>query len=106
MPDCFAYFPIAKEITKLPKQWIVNVAFTVLGDPFRTWIKKGISDRNIKVAIQKDLNIGMDPELLIAYRASNAVSRKSQPLYSCTCRTLPTYSFFLLQSVRAVVPTC
>jgi hypothetical protein len=36
---CFLYYPIAKEITKLPKQWIVNVALTVLGEPFKKWIK-------------------------------------------------------------------
>jgi hypothetical protein len=74
---CHAFYPIAKEVTKLPKQWIVNVALTVLGAPFKEWIKQAISDRNIKVAVQKDLNIGFDPELAAAYRSSNAVSRKS-----------------------------
>jgi hypothetical protein len=76
---CFAYYPIAKEITKLPKQWIVNVANTVLGAPFKQWIKQAIEDRNLKVAIQKDLNIGLDPEVAKCFKASTSVSRKSIP---------------------------
>ena len=32
------HMPILKEMTKLPKQWIVNVAYTLLGDPFADWV--------------------------------------------------------------------
>jgi hypothetical protein len=48
----------------------------VIGEPFRLWIKQAIEDRNRKVAVQKDLNINLDPELANAFRASTAVSRK------------------------------
>ena len=40
-PECFEYFPAdKKEINRLPKQWIVNVAVTVIGEPFAKWIKE------------------------------------------------------------------
>ena len=38
-PACHNYYPIWKEVAKLPKQWIVNVAYSVLGAPFRQWIR-------------------------------------------------------------------
>ena len=65
-------------MAKLPKQWVVNVAYSILGDPFKQWIRNAIEERNKKVAIKKDLNINMDPELAAAYRASTAVSCKYQ----------------------------
>ena len=75
-PECHRYFPIAKELLKLPRQWIINVAVTVVGEPFRAWVKEQISARNIKVATEKDLNISLDPEIAACFRASNAVSCK------------------------------
>ena len=75
-PDCHRFFPIWKEVAKLPKQWVVNVSLTVLGDPFRHWVRFAIEQRNRKVAIQKDLNINFDQELAAAFKASTAVSRK------------------------------
>ena len=60
-PACHPYYPIWKEMAKLPKQWVVNVAYTTLGNPFKEWIKQAIEDRNEKVTIKKDLNINMDP---------------------------------------------
>ena len=48
--ECCKYMPEANEIYKLPKSWIVNVAATVIGDPFKNWIKMQIIERNKKVA--------------------------------------------------------
>jgi hypothetical protein len=70
------------------------VAFSVLGDPFRIWIKKAIEDRNLKVAIQKDLNINLDPELAMAFRASTSVSRKYPAALPATFALLFPYLFF------------
>ena len=28
------YMPVIRELNRLPKQWIINVAFTVIGEPF------------------------------------------------------------------------
>jgi hypothetical protein len=41
-PDVKLYFPIKKEIYKLPKQFIVNVLFTKVGGPFSQWVKARI----------------------------------------------------------------
>jgi hypothetical protein len=61
---------------KLPKQWITNVAYAVLGDIFSGWVKSQIEERNSKVALKGNLHIELDPEIHAAFLASSAVSRK------------------------------
>ena len=39
-PETFAYYPVKKEIRKLPKQWIANVAYSILEDEFSDWVKE------------------------------------------------------------------
>ena len=57
----FAYFPDGKEQQKLPKQWVVNVALTLIGKPFNDYIREQITYRNGKVAIERDVMISVDP---------------------------------------------
>ena len=62
MKDDFRlYMPVLKEIMKLPKQFIINVAFSIIGDPFAKWVRSMIEMRNEKVTKEKDLLIAMDP---------------------------------------------
>jgi hypothetical protein len=39
------------------------MAYTVVGEDFAIWIKKKITDRNLKVTKEKDLQIAVDPEI-------------------------------------------
>jgi len=41
--------PCEKEIVKLPKQFLINVIYTIVGDDFATWVKNRINERNAKV---------------------------------------------------------
>ena len=41
------------ERRKLPKQWVVNVAWTVVGDQFGAWVKQKIEERNQKLAVEQ-----------------------------------------------------
>ena len=70
------WLPDMIEIPRLPKEYIANVAFTVLGKPFGDWVKGQIELRNYKITTEKQLNIDMDPELAAAFNASTAVSSK------------------------------
>ncbi len=79
-PVCFNYFPDGKEIRKLPKQWIVNVASTVIGKPFIEWLDKQIGSRNEKVAKDKDIMINADPDIAKVFNASTSVARKYLPV--------------------------
>lgn len=81
------YLPITKEIHRLPRQWIFNVAYSVIGEPFKEWIHNQINLRNQKVTKEKDLLISMAPEVIAAYQRSTMISRKSLSLimYSFLC---------------------
>ena len=69
-----ARLPCEKEIPKVPKQWLVNVIYTTVGEPFANWAKGRIMERNEAVTLEKDLNIQVDPEIARAFAASTAVS--------------------------------
>ena len=38
-PEAEKCLPIEKEIPKLPKQWLINVAYTGVGEDFSKWVK-------------------------------------------------------------------
>ena len=45
-PDTAQYFPEPDDIRKLPRQWIINVAYTLVGKPFADWVKAIMDTRN------------------------------------------------------------
>jgi hypothetical protein len=55
------YFPTLElERKRLQKQWILNVAYSVVGDDFASWIQQGIEFRNQKMATEKNMLIEVD----------------------------------------------
>ena len=70
------HMPIEKEMDKLPKGWIANVAYTLVGDDFATWIMNQVDARNLKIAQDRNLMINLDPEIAAAFAASTSVARK------------------------------
>ena len=58
----------SKEIAKLPRQYIANVIYTLVGKPFRIWADEQIKKRNERVTEEKDLVIEMDPEIAEIFR--------------------------------------
>ena len=66
--DFQRHMPIQKEMIKLPKQWIINVAYSLIGDPFSNWVMEQVEARNRKVAVQKDLMINIDPDVAAAWQ--------------------------------------
>jgi len=70
------YLPIAKEVVKLPKQFVANVIYTVVGDPFADWVKERVEARNAKIVQVQNLAIDMDPDVYAAFANSTAISSK------------------------------
>ena len=49
-PNIQKYLPeIEREIDKLLRAYIANVIYTIVGEPFQTWIKRQIEVRNDKI---------------------------------------------------------
>ena len=68
------YYPIEKELKSVPKQWIINVAYTLIGDNMSLLVYKRIEERNEKLTVKKNLLIDMDPDVAAAFQNSTAVS--------------------------------
>ena len=51
--DINHYLPDDPDLEKVPKQWLVNVCVTVIGDPFRNWVAEQKEERNAKMAEKK-----------------------------------------------------
>lgn len=75
-PEVRRYLPIQKELKTLPKQFLVNVIYTIVKGPFNEWVKGRISERNTKIMAKRDLLIDMDPDVAAAFENSNAISGK------------------------------
>ena len=44
--------PIPKECLRLERQYLSNLIYSVVGDPFKDWVDDRVSRRNLKVAIE------------------------------------------------------
>ena len=62
---------------KVPRQWIINVAYTLIGEPFAAWVKDAIISRNDDLARKQNLLIEMDPAIATAFHKSVNISSKS-----------------------------
>ena len=65
-----------REIKKISRDYLSIVIYTIIGQPFATWVDHRIAARNAKVTEEKDLAVELDPEIAAIFRASNAVSGK------------------------------
>ena len=76
-PQVFQVLPKREsEIDKLPRWYIANVIYTLVGPVFKEWVDSIIEERNQKIAKEQDLMIDMDPEVYKAFQACQHVSGK------------------------------
>ena len=57
------FLPEDRDMHKVPRQWLINVTYTVLGEPFVGWVKGEIESRNEELAKKQNLLIEMDPQI-------------------------------------------
>ena len=75
-PKVPQYLPDDRDMHKVPRQWLINVAYTVIGKPFSDWVKEEVATRNEELAKKQKLLIEMDPEIAKAFYASVNISSK------------------------------
>jgi len=61
------FLPVEKELTSLNKQFIANVAYSVIGDEFQQWVCQLVHERNNDITQKKQLMINMDPDVAAAF---------------------------------------
>ena len=91
-PQLNFYLPEDRDMHKVPQQWLINVAYTIIGESFATWIKESIEQRNEELAKKQKLLIEMDPEIAAAFNSSvNISSKYSLAVMAPFVRALLTY---------------
>ena len=73
------HLPDERDLARLPRSFIVNVTYTLMGDRFSAWVHNLIKERNEKVAENRSLMIELDPAVAKAFRDSVNISSKSCP---------------------------
>ena len=65
-----------EEILKLPREYIGNLIYTIVGEPFQEWVKDRVEQRNAKLKKEQKQDIEMDPEVLRIFQNSTSVGCK------------------------------
>ena len=66
-PELVLYFPVRKELMKMPRQYIVNVTYSIVGDDFKKWVHERIHQRNVRQTTAKKSEIDMIPLINTAF---------------------------------------
>ena len=70
------HLPEASEWNRLPRQFLLNLAATVIGEPFEKWVSAQIEACNAKIAKDQNLMVDLDPDVYRAFMNSSHVSSK------------------------------
>ena len=62
------------ELEKLPRQYVINVIYTLVGQKFRDWVDVRVNERHEEIADKQQLYIEMDPEIAEIYNNCKAIS--------------------------------
>ena len=75
-PQVSSYLPDDKDIHRLPRQWLANVIYTLVGDDFGAWVTQHVKSRNDHIAEKQDLILELDPVIAAAFGNSLNISSK------------------------------
>ena len=84
--------PDPRDFDYLPRQWVINVVFTLHAEAFGKWVKGLCEDRNKLRALKAKEAVALDPVIHKAFKASTLVSRKCCAA-ALACLSLLTPSF-------------
>ena len=76
-PTVEVYLPPKEDLDEVPRQWLINVCYTRVGDDFAKWVKKLQQERNAAQRKKGKGEIEMDAEIYAAFQASTLTSSKS-----------------------------
>ena len=65
-----------RDMHKVPRQWLGNIAYTIIGKPFADWVSTEVANRNDALARKNNLIIDMDPQIAAAFHTSVNISSK------------------------------
>jgi hypothetical protein len=93
---------VERERLKLPRDYLANVIYTLVGKLFADWVDKRVEDRHAKV-LKEEEAIHLDPEIARIFQASTATSGKSPPFYALNKLTKSIPSLDLIDLKIAIL---
>ena len=75
-PRVASYLPDERDLPRLPRQFIINITYSIMKDHFVEWTDQQIKARNEKLADKQHLNLHVDPEIAAAFNRSQNISSK------------------------------
>ena len=70
------YLPDDRDMGRLPRYFIMNLCYTIVGQPIKDWVSRGVHERNHQIAENRNLIINLDPAIATAFKQSVNISSK------------------------------
>ena len=102
-PEVANALPIIREVRKMPRAYLCNLIYTLVGEEFKKWVNRRCQQRDESIATEQNLNIQLDPKIAEAFLASTAISRKSAHLFFINSAHM--ICFLFLQNPEAPAAT-
>ena len=64
------YMPEPVELEKYPRQWKINIIYTLVGEEFKKWVKTKVEEYHQKIKDQQNNEFEMDKEIYDLLKAS------------------------------------
>ena len=74
-----AHMPDPRDMDYLPRQWVINVCYTLHKEKFKKWVRELCEDRNKLRTLKAKEAVALDPVIHKAFKVSTLVARKCPP---------------------------
>ena len=75
-PEALKYLPDERDLLNLQRQYIIDIIYTVIGQPFKEWVDERILIRNNKLKVTRNLDIAMDSRIVEIFLKSAHISSR------------------------------
>ena len=70
------YMPEERDVYRLPRAFLINLFYTVVGEPVRKFVSSVIEERNRAVLEKQRMELELDDEIRVAFEHSTTVACK------------------------------
>jgi hypothetical protein len=71
-----SYLPEERDIHRLPRSFIINVLYTMIGEDIKLYVSRIIEERNKAVVDHQRMALELDDDIRRAFEMSTSISRK------------------------------
>jgi len=75
--EVMKFLPDERDIANVPRDYLINVINSVVGDEFRQWVEEKVSARNEQIKLNTNQYISLDPQIAKIFASASHSSCKS-----------------------------